>query len=331
MSGGPAPVSQPARRNDLAIRLRTAGPAAPSACSPLLVGLDALAPRDGVNTVSQWPGLAVHRFSRPVRQPELARRAGIDPAPIGAGLSIGIVARTDRSHAAVSGQALPGRIGYLVAAHAAAPNVQIVQASPRHPILYCTLPIDPHLVRGMSASMRPFGAVPARPGGGGFAVSIVDEELAHSAAQFLGAIATGCDRRVLAPIRMQELVYRLLQGEQRTQLLDLANHAVRGNPVGAAVGHIAGHLAEPLTVATLAAQVSLSASAFSRVFRQTTGRSPYRYVKESRLDRARGLLDERRLGVSAVAGAVGYASVSHFIKEFRARFGCTPGEYAGMR
>jgi AraC-like DNA-binding protein len=59
-----------------------------------------------------------------------------------------------------------------------------------------------------------------------------------------------------------------------------------------------------------------------------TGRSPYQYVKEARLDRARQLLDDGRLGIAHVAHSVGYTSVSHFIKGFRARFGVTPGDYA---
>jgi AraC-like DNA-binding protein len=51
-------------------------------------------------------------------------------------------------------------------------------------------------------------------------------------------------------------------------------------------------------------------------------------VKETRLDRARQLLDGGRLGIAHVAHSVGYTSVSHFIKGFRVRFGVTPGDYA---
>lgn len=66
----------------------------------------------------------------------------------------------------------------------------------------------------------------------------------------------------------------------------------------------------------------------ARRFRELTGRSPYQFVKETRLERARELLLERRLAIGDVSVAVGYASLSHFTKEFRTRFGTTPGEYA---
>jgi transcriptional regulator GlxA family with amidase domain len=164
--------------------------------------------------------------------------------------------------------------------------------------------------------------------GQGCAVSRVDDDLRTTVVRFLDSLSASCDRRVLAPLHMQELVYRVLQGEQRQRLVQLAAHQAMANPVAAALDYISEHLAEPLTVDALAAQVYLGPSAFSRVFREVTGRSPYQYVKETRLDRARQVFDQGRRGVADVARSVGYTSVSHFIKEFRSRFGATPGDYA---
>lgn len=70
--------------------------------------------------------------------------------------------------------------------------------------------------------------------------------------------------------------------------------------------------------------MGLSPSAFTRAFREVTGSSPYQYVKDVRLNRARELVLDRRLSVSDVAQRVGYVSASHFIKEFRTRFGGHP-------
>jgi AraC-like DNA-binding protein len=87
------------------------------------------------------------------------------------------------------------------------------------------------------------------------------------------------------------------------------------------------HLSEPLTVADLAELVSLSPSAFAHMFRDITGRSPYQFLKEMRLERARELLVDGQLAVARVSKEVGYGSVSHFIAEFRGRFGVTPRAY----
>ena len=100
-----------------------------------------------------------------------------------------------------------------------------------------------------------------------------------------------------------------------------------GNPVSAALTYVREHFSEPITVNDMAEQVNLSPSSFSHLFREVTGRSPYQFLKELRLDRARELLLDGRLSVTDVSRAVGYSSASHFIKEFRSRFGTTPRAY----
>jgi transcriptional regulator GlxA family with amidase domain len=146
--------------------------------------------------------------------------------------------------------------------------------------------------------------------------------------RFLRSIETGADRRVLAPMYLREMVYRVLQREQYARLLAIAAAESASNPVSAVLEYVRAHLSDPLTVADLAEQVSLSPSAFAHLFRDVTGRSPYQFVKEMRLDKARELLIDGQLAVVRVAQEVGYGSVSHFISEFRSRFGVTPGTYS---
>jgi AraC-like DNA-binding protein len=49
-----------------------------------------------------------------------------------------------------------------------------------------------------------------------------------------------------------------------------------------------------------------------------------------RLDQARELLVDGNLAVARISKEVGYASISHFISEFRGRFGVTPRAYGDM-
>ena len=156
-------------------------------------------------------------------------------------------------------------------------------------------------------------------------MSAADDGLVDTVFRFLGALSGVGDPHLLAPLHMRELVYRVLRREQSGRLLQLAAQQVASDPVAPALAYVDAHLADALTVDTLAAQVNLSPSAFARVFREITGSSPHQYVKAARLDRARRLLEEGRGGVAAVSRSVGYLSVSHFIKEFRNRFGVTPG------
>ncbi|GAS99317.1 transcriptional regulator, AraC family [Mycolicibacterium canariasense] len=255
--------------------------------------------------VSAWPGLTIERFTRPMPP----RWNEIQP------LSFGLIAGEISGHDAVSYAVLGGRREVLSG---------VLDAAPTRPVFCLLLPIDPHLVRSTLSSMRRPASIP----GPASDVCAADPEVVNSVVRFLRALVSVDDRRVLAPLHLQELVYRLLQGQQRARMVNLAVAQSVTNPMGSILDYIADHLTDPLTVDTLAAQVCLSPSAFSRGFRELTGRSPYRYVKEKRLDRARQLLEEGQSGVAVVSREVGYSSVSHFIKEFQSRFGDTPGRYS---
>jgi AraC-like DNA-binding protein len=52
----------------------------------------------------------------------------------------------------------------------------------------------------------------------------------------------------------------------------------------------------------------MSPSAFSHLFRDVTGRSPYQFVKEMRLTRARELLIENQSSITQISQAVSYRS-----------------------
>jgi hypothetical protein len=92
-------------------------------------------------------------------------------------------------------------------------------------------------------------------------VSALDQELASVVLRFLRSIETGADRRVLAPMYLKEMVYRVLQREQYARLLAIAAAESASNPVSAVLEYVREHLTEPLTVADMAEQVSLNYAA----------------------------------------------------------------------
>lgn len=245
-------------------------------------------------------------------------------------LSLIIIVQSGDASTVVSGQHLTGEVNYVVAGAGCHFDCQILHASTDHPVLCLVVPIDPQLVRSVVTSVRSLGTavVPRELSGSQQSVSIADVDMANAISRFLRSLRSQCDRHILAPLLVQEMVYRALQGRQGQRLMQLAAHQATAHPVGAALAYIEAHLAEPLTVEALAARVWLSPSSFSRIFRETTGRGPYQYVKEARLDRARELLDDGCSTVAEAAHHVGYISVSNFIKAFRRRFGVTPGHYA---
>ena len=91
-----------------------------------------------------------------------------------------------------------------------------------------------------------------------------------------------------------------------------------------AADFIEANLQNGLDLATMAAEVNLSASSFARHFKRSFGVPPYAYVMERRLDRARSLLIQTGLSVKAVAATCGFADQAHLTRLFVRRYGMTP-------
>jgi AraC-like DNA-binding protein len=287
----------------------------------LVAALTARTPDLGAND-GGWPGLTLYRFTEPMAPSWEEIQS----------LSLGIVAQGSKAVLVDGERYVYDPFNYLVLSSNLHFQAEILQASAGEPFLSFVLEIDPALVRKVSAGIAEqpaHGLSPAvaadRPQPA--AVSPLDPELLAAVLRFLHSLDSGTDRRVLAPMYVEEMVYRVLRREQFTRMVRIAARQSSAIPITAALTFARTHYAEPLTVDDLARQVALSSSAFSRLFREVTGRTPYQFLKEYRLDRARELLLDGRSSVAEVSRHVGYANVSHFIREFRARYGVTPGAF----
>lgn len=93
------------------------------------------------------------------------------------------------------------------------------------------------------------------------------------------------------------------------------------------VAFVEDQLGENITLTELAALVGYSPDHFARLFKRTFGRSPYRYVLDRRVERAKALLGDRSRSIAEVAVACGFGSQAHLHAAFKARTGVTPGAY----
>jgi AraC family transcriptional regulator len=88
--------------------------------------------------------------------------------------------------------------------------------------------------------------------------------------------------------------------------------------------YIDDKLDSSIRASELADVVQLSRSHFCRVFRQTFGESPLRFIMQRRICRAQELMLASRLPLSQVAIECGMSDHAHFCRAFRRIVGITP-------
>lgn len=91
--------------------------------------------------------------------------------------------------------------------------------------------------------------------------------------------------------------------------------------------YVRARLDERVRLEDLAAVAEMNAYHFLRLFKASTGQTPYQYVIARRMERARQLLRETELPISQVALEVGYRSQSAFTAAFTRVVGVPPGVY----
>ena len=77
----------------------------------------------------------------------------------------------------------------------------------------------------------------------------------------------------------------------------------------------------------MAEAVGLSESRFYTVYRTLYGISPTEDLIHARIESAKGMLAFGDLPPVAIAEALGYVNLSHFLRQFKAQVGMTPTEY----
>ena len=220
---------------------------------------------------------------------------------------------------------------YLVMTRGLRFQAEILEASPLRPFFSLVLQVQPDLVtevydtiNRLDPTLLSNESMPLMPDAH---VTVLDRPLVGAVQRFLFALESDVERKLLAPMYLREIVYRLLRAEQRTRLLESVAQEVQGNAVTTAICFMKQEMHRPLTVRDLANAVNMSESRFAHIFKTSTGASPLQFLKQLRMEQANRLLMSGA-NVSEAADRVGYASLSHFICEFKRYFGDPPRTYA---
>ena len=110
---------------------------------------------------------------------------------------------------------------------------------------------------------------------------------------------------------------------------DLTNRRCVGSPlrIQRAKRFIELHAFERIGLAEIAGQVGLSPFTIAHQFRAATGQTPYGYLLELRLTRAKHLLATTESLVTSIASSIGFDELAHFSRWFTKATGVAPSIY----
>ena len=123
------------------------------------------------------------------------------------------------------------------------------------------------------------------------------------------------------------VMYVKRPGNQAQFSAPLAAQSQGTGRMGALVDWLLAHLGDGISIERMAEQVSMSPRHFRRVFADTFGATPARFVERLRLEQACLQLTQGRVSIERVARGVGFNSADAFRRAFRSRYGATPIEY----
>ena len=208
---------------------------------------------------------------------------------------------------------------------------QVEEASEERPYLGFQLDLEPALV----ASVIMESGIRVKKGDAStkaMNVSSVDADLLDGIVRLVRLVETPAERKVLAPLIIREIIYRLLIGGQGARLSHIVASGRDTRRISKAIGHLREHFDEQLKMEEIARELGMSVSGFHHHFKSVTSMSPLQFQKHLRLQEARRLMLGEDLDAASAAFRVGYQDASHFSREYKRHFGAPPhNDIASLR
>jgi AraC-like DNA-binding protein len=275
--------------------------------------------RDGTEE-TPYPGLAYYRISHPT-----TFHKSLTHGPM-----LFVVAR-GRKLVDVGGQSLEYGAGhYLLITGELSFAGQLLEASPERPYLAVSLKIPGDAIAKTLLALSDgeetgaFGSPADVPPA---FVSVLDARIRDAVVRLVRAVDDPLERRIVAPMIVDELVFRLLRSDAAAAIRSAVPRGPDGASIAKAIRFIRDNAHRTLSVEQVARHVAMSPSHFAHRFRAVARVSPMRYLKQVRMAEARQLMLASGLRAAEAAAHIGYESASHFTRDFKAIFGASPAAY----
>jgi AraC-like DNA-binding protein len=200
---------------------------------------------------------------------------------------------------------------------------------PQHDIYEITIHIDPDTFRGTIMDKRAFASIrrmlERAQRGLAFpepAIQILREDIVNLAQS---------NDSFASIIRLWNLLYRLSLVDDARELSSSSfiesQELTEDLRIEKIKQYIAKNYMRDISIQDLADMIGMNVDAFSRFFKNKTGRTPNRYLNDYRLGIAARMLLKTKQSVSEIGFACGFNTICHFNRLFRESKGCTPSEF----
>lgn len=198
----------------------------------------------------------------------------------------------------------------------------VMEASEEKPYLALSLSLDAGLIANLASQIPP-ATTPAvffR----GAAPQELDPDLLDSFVRLMELTKKPEQLPVMEDLLIREIHYRLLNSSFGSVLRALNTFGSQGHQITRAIAWLKEYYKQPLLVEELAGRLNMAPSTFHKYFKNITTLSPLQYQKRLRLGEAQRLMLSGEYDVTQAAMAVGYESVTQFIREYKRLFGDPP-------
>jgi len=200
---------------------------------------------------------------------------------------------------------------------------QVLEASRERPYLSLRLELSPTLVTAVMVETGQMVS-PSHTDTRAIDVSPLDANLLDAIVRLVRLADAPTEARVLMPLIMREIVYRLLRGDQGGRLCHLTVSGGYTPTIVKAVERLRQDFDQPVHIEDLAHELGMSVSSFHQHFKSVTALSPLQFQKRLRLQEARRLMLGEDLDATSAAYRVGYSDAAHFNREYKSLFGEPP-------
>lgn len=267
-------------------------------------------PQDGV--IELAPGVVVYRSSAP-----------FGPLYRASDASFCLIAQGAKEVMLGKERYRYGPSQYLLATAGLPLVSHITDATADRPFLGMKVVLDQALVASVVVEADHVAAGtngPVRP----VTITTLTPALLDATIRLLRLADTPRDYKVLGPLVVREIVYRLLLTGQRGRLCQIASLGTAELRMAKAIQMIRKDYNKPLYIARLSASLAMSPSGFHHHFKAATAMSPLQFQKQIRLQEARRLLVSGQYDAATAAYQVGYEEPSQFTREYKRQFGEPP-------